>query len=391
MEREREIVRSSDARMLGCRTHAEVCSYLDDLGSKRTSREDLVGGIVLAWAGDAIAADALLERAHQRALEEQRFALAALACEQRAHQAFLFGELRTAASAIESAVLLAAEHGSLETYLSCIAQRARIALEQHDLEAVRETIEHAAEQQNVGDLVAFFAPVAVAAALQREDLKELHRWSSQPMVETALGATNPDAAAAAAIACAAAAEEACVHPPLSWALRRALLLADHARMPELASLAARAAPLADAGAAACMLPAMLGGDRPYLRAHTELARAYLHARCGDRAQAIASAGTAARSFDRIGYARWSSEAMLTIVRQNGGVAGGAHRAKAPALTRREQEVADLLRRGASNREVARTLQISEHTVERHVSSILSRLGLRSRWQLADALRTERQY
>jgi DNA-binding NarL/FixJ family response regulator len=46
-------------------------------------------------------------------------------------------------------------------------------------------------------------------------------------------------------------------------------------------------------------------------------------------------------------------------------------------------VAHLIRRGARNREVAHALQISEHTVERHVSSILGRLGLRSRWQIVD--------
>ncbi|MGA9944581.1 MAG: helix-turn-helix transcriptional regulator, partial [Candidatus Cybelea sp.] len=55
-----------------------------------------------------------------------------------------------------------------------------------------------------------------------------------------------------------------------------------------------------------------------------------------------------------------------------------------ALTGREEQVAQLIRRGARNREVAAALQISEHTVERHVSSILGRLGLRSRWQIADS-------
>ncbi|MEO6835146.1 MAG: helix-turn-helix transcriptional regulator [Candidatus Tumulicola sp.] len=54
-------------------------------------------------------------------------------------------------------------------------------------------------------------------------------------------------------------------------------------------------------------------------------------------------------------------------------------------------MAHLVRRGASNREVAHTLQISEHTVERHVSSILSRLGLRSRWQIVDARTVDGQH
>jgi len=63
------------------------------------------------------------------------------------------------------------------------------------------------------------------------------------------------------------------------------------------------------------------------------------------------------------------------------------RSTASALTGREQQVANLIRRGARNREVAVALQISEHTVERHVSSILGRLGLRSRWQIVDPGKT----
>ncbi|MBV8530662.1 MAG: helix-turn-helix transcriptional regulator, partial [Candidatus Eremiobacteraeota bacterium] len=63
------------------------------------------------------------------------------------------------------------------------------------------------------------------------------------------------------------------------------------------------------------------------------------------------------------------------------------RSRGSALTGREQQVAHLIRRGARNREVALALQISEHTVERHVSSILGRLGLRSRWQIIDPRRS----
>jgi DNA-binding NarL/FixJ family response regulator len=53
------------------------------------------------------------------------------------------------------------------------------------------------------------------------------------------------------------------------------------------------------------------------------------------------------------------------------------------LSAREQEVAVLVLRGLTNRMIAQTLQITEHTVETHMTSILNRLGLRSRWQLRD--------
>jgi DNA-binding CsgD family transcriptional regulator len=52
------------------------------------------------------------------------------------------------------------------------------------------------------------------------------------------------------------------------------------------------------------------------------------------------------------------------------------------LTEREREVASLLARGCSNREIANTLVISENTAEVHVKHILSKLGLKSRSQVA---------
>jgi DNA-binding CsgD family transcriptional regulator len=53
------------------------------------------------------------------------------------------------------------------------------------------------------------------------------------------------------------------------------------------------------------------------------------------------------------------------------------------LTEREQDVAALMLKGLSNRGIAENLKIKERTVETHVTSIMSRLGLRSRYQLID--------
>jgi len=49
-----------------------------------------------------------------------------------------------------------------------------------------------------------------------------------------------------------------------------------------------------------------------------------------------------------------------------------------ALTARESEVLELLSRGLPNKLIARRLQISEHTVKFHVSSIYAKLGASSR-------------
>ncbi len=52
------------------------------------------------------------------------------------------------------------------------------------------------------------------------------------------------------------------------------------------------------------------------------------------------------------------------------------------LSRREREVATLIAEGLSNAEIAERLFISERTAESHVGSILSRMGFRSRTQVA---------
>jgi DNA-binding NarL/FixJ family response regulator len=52
------------------------------------------------------------------------------------------------------------------------------------------------------------------------------------------------------------------------------------------------------------------------------------------------------------------------------------------LTGRETEVLRLLATGAANREIARSLYLSEGTVKNHISSILNRLGVRDRTQAA---------
>lgn len=52
------------------------------------------------------------------------------------------------------------------------------------------------------------------------------------------------------------------------------------------------------------------------------------------------------------------------------------------ITPREREVLSLVAEGASNREIAQKLFIAEKTVKNHVSSLLSRVGVRDRTQLA---------
>lgn len=52
------------------------------------------------------------------------------------------------------------------------------------------------------------------------------------------------------------------------------------------------------------------------------------------------------------------------------------------LTAREQETAQLLAKGGSNKEIARQLDITERTVKAHVGAMLEKLGARDRLQLS---------
>ena len=60
-------------------------------------------------------------------------------------------------------------------------------------------------------------------------------------------------------------------------------------------------------------------------------------------------------------------------------------------TAREREVAGLVARALSNRQVAERLVLSERTVESHVRSVLAKLGLTNRAELIAHLLGDRPY
>lgn len=375
-----------DPQLLACRSFADVETYLATLDSP-DDRELLPAGVVLAWAGDAAGAHRLLRAAHERALAGRRIAFAVGALERCARHALLFGDVAAARIAIEDAASLAARNRLERWRLRCAAATAALALDAGDVEPARRLVDDAHSAPHSSEMLALFAPTGAALGIFEENAAALAEWTGESIVDVALHSRRTEAAIAATVACLLAAG---TQPPLrtavSNALRRALMQAENAAAaPDLFSLAARYGEIGDARLAVAALGAVCSPERRYLAAQRLLATAHWEFRFGERSRAIDHASDAARAFDAIGLRRWTNEAMLLLVHQERSPdPPRRRRPTALSLTEREQQVSHLIRRGASNREVARTLQISEHTVERHVSSILSRLGLRSRWQIVDA-------
>jgi DNA-binding CsgD family transcriptional regulator len=98
-----------------------------------------------------------------------------------------------------------------------------------------------------------------------------------------------------------------------------------------------------------------------------------------RAARDALAGVVA-TFDALGSDGWADRARSELSRV------GARRPRpAGELTPTEERVARLAAEGHANKEIARMLFVTVHTVEAHLSKAYAKLGVRSRTQLASRL------
>jgi DNA-binding NarL/FixJ family response regulator len=115
---------------------------------------------------------------------------------------------------------------------------------------------------------------------------------------------------------------------------------------------------------------------PFERARTLLALGSAQRRAKQRRAARQSLEEALHSFYRLGARLWQDKTRGELARIGG-------RAPSPdRLTSAEQRVAALVAAGRTNTEVAAELFLSVHTVEKALTRIYAKLGIRSRTELA---------
>jgi len=130
-------------------------------------------------------------------------------------------------------------------------------------------------------------------------------------------------------------------------------------------------------------------ERPLLwQIHRSLGRVYHRMKNEDRAEhAFAAsrsviADLAASIHEPTQRELFSQEALRSLPREKPIPERRAAAERFGGLTEREREVAVLIAQGKMNREIADTLVVSHRTVETHVSTILSKLGVPSRSRIA---------
>jgi LuxR family transcriptional regulator, maltose regulon positive regulatory protein len=126
------------------------------------------------------------------------------------------------------------------------------------------------------------------------------------------------------------------------------------------------------------IDALAGSPASYETGRARLGLAAVLEADGRVPEARSHVEAALEAFRHLGADAQAAGAEAMLGRLDQAQSPGAEDGPLDVLSPREREVVALVAVGMSNREIAERLVISEHTVHRHVTSILRKLGLRSR-------------
>ena len=136
----------------------------------------------------------------------------------------------------------------------------------------------------------------------------------------------------------------------------------------------------EGGLAAARIAVELTGELglPFERARALLVLGDIQRRSKQRRAARETLELAVAAFDALGARLWSRKATDSLSRIGG-------RVREAGLTATEMQVASLVARGLSNKEIAAELYVTVRAVEANLSRIYAKLEIRSRTELASRL------
>jgi DNA-binding CsgD family transcriptional regulator len=344
------------------------------------------------WMEDWDRGRALLDAGSRAAEEAGDETLAGALLRRRVELETWSGNLPVAAELVETAVEQAESTQQLPAIVSAKARRALVRAHIGELEpAAREADEafSMADGLSIPPVLGYAAAAVAAAALGRGDLARVDAVATRATAE--LDATGDiDQSAHRFPSDHLEALVGLGHLERARALAHRLWRrGELGPRPTWSAIAARGEAgiaiaegrLSDASQHMDRALAFHGqGVVPLEHGRTLLAAAGLERRLGRRKAAAARLAATLETFERIGASGWAGVARDELSRLSGG------RTERHELTPSEERIATLASEGMRNREIAERLAISEKTVEAALSHAYEKLQIRSRAQLATALR-----